>query len=198
MERSFTFRLFGFGSSVGQGFFAGKKGTIPTESWKAENFPGDPWRIGDTYHTAIGQYGFQVTPLQAVRAVASIANGGRLLSPTLISGDTSHISETETVPVADANLQIVREGMREGVLTGISKGLNVPAVEIASKTGTAELGTKKQFVNSWVTGFFPYENPKYAFAILMEKGPSTNTIGALSVMRKLVDWMTVNTPEYLK
>ncbi|MDD5050776.1 MAG: penicillin-binding transpeptidase domain-containing protein [Candidatus Pacebacteria bacterium] len=191
-------RLFGFGSVAGQGFFAGSKGTIPNPAWKEENFPGDPWRIGDTYHTAIGQYGFQVTPLQAVRAVASIGNGGHLLSPTLISGDKSNVSNNQTVPISDSTLQIVREGMRQGVLTGISKGLNIPSVEVASKTGTAELGTKKQFVNSWVTGFFPYEHPKYAFAILMEKGPSTNTVGALSVMRQLLDWMTLHTPDYLK
>lgn len=190
--------MFGFGKLAGDGFFAGKKGTIPNPEWKEKNFPGDPWRIGDTYHTAIGQYGFQVTPIQAVRAVAAVSNGGHLISPTLISGDTSALSSSQTVPIADSSLQVAREGMREGVLTGISKALNVPAVQIASKTGTAELGTKKQFVNSWVTGFFPYEHPKYAFAIIMEKGPSTNTIGALSVMKGLVDWMAISTPGYFK
>ncbi|MDD5068541.1 MAG: penicillin-binding transpeptidase domain-containing protein [Candidatus Pacebacteria bacterium] len=191
-------RLFGFGSVAGQGFFGGKKGTIPTPEWKAENFAGDPWRIGDTYHTAIGQYGFQVTPLQAVRAVSGIANGGHLLFPTLIKGDTSNVSFTENVAIAEENFNIVREGMRDGVVTGIAGGLNIPAVKVAAKTGTAELGTKKQFVNSWVTGFFPYEHPKYAFAILMERGPSANTTGALYVMRQVLDWMTLNTPEYFK
>jgi len=71
-------------------------------------------------------------------------------------------------------------------------------IEIAGKTGTAELGSRKQFVNSWVIGFFPYESPKYAFAVVMEKGPSSNLVGATYIMRQLFDWMAINTPEYLK
>ena len=58
--------------------------------WKAKVFPDDPtWRLGDTYHTAIGQYGTQITPLQAVREAAAIANGGYLLTPTLLASSDS-------------------------------------------------------------------------------------------------------------
>jgi penicillin-binding protein 2 len=71
-------------------------------------------------------------------------------------------------------------------------------VSVAGKTGTAELGTQKRYVHSWVVGFFPYEKPRYAFAILMERGPRDNTIGALYVMRQFLEWMGVHTPEYLK
>jgi penicillin-binding protein 2 len=49
-----------------------------------------------------------------------------------------------------------------------------------------------------VTGFFPYEHPRYAFVIIMEKGPVTNLVGAVSVMRQVVDWMGIYTPEYFK
>ena len=63
--------------------------------------------------------------------------------------------------------QVVREGMRLGVQEGVASGLNTGYLDLGAKTGTAELGSKKQFVNSWVTGFFPYDNPKYAFAIIM-------------------------------
>ena len=56
----------------------------------------------------------------------------------------------------------------------------------------------KDYVNSWVTGFFPYERPRYAFVVIMEKGPRGNLLGGVSVMRALLDWMTVNTPEYLE
>ena len=45
-------------------------------------------------------------------------------------------------------------------------------------------------------GFFPYENPKYAFTIVMEKGRKENLIGSPSIMRALLDWMYQNTPEY--
>ena len=85
--------------------------------------------------------------------------------------------------------------MHDGVIKdyGVAKGLNNPACPVAAKTGTAELGALKQYVNSWVTGFFPYDNPKYAFAVLMEKGPVTNTMGALYVMRQTLDWLVANT-----
>ena len=93
---------------------------------------------------------------------------------------------------------VVHEGMRQGVLSGTAKGLDIPQVKIAAKTGTAELGTVKANVNSWIIGFFPYEKPRYAFAVVMEKGKRENTIGALYVMRQLFDWMAIYTPEYLK
>ncbi len=83
------FNLFGLGEPTGLAGFDEPSGTIPTPAWKAANFPDDPtWRVGDTYHTAIGQYGVQVTPLQMVRAVAALSNGGTLLTPTLIASST--------------------------------------------------------------------------------------------------------------
>lgn len=188
-------KLFGFGGDVGTGFFHDKAGTIPTPEWKAANFNGEAWRLGDTYHTAIGQYGFQVTPIQVVRAVASVANGGSLLEPTIFVGKP--VQKT-VVAIDQKNFQIVREGMRLGVTDGISAALNVPYVNVASKTGTAELGVTKALVNSWVTGFFPYENPHYAFAVIMEKGSRDNLTGSVFVMRGLLDWMSQNTPQYLK
>jgi len=99
------------------------------------------------------------------------------------------------VPVGKS--EIIREGMRQAVTDGTGEGINIPQVKVAAKTGTAQLGTTKQFVNSLVIGFFPYKNPKYAFAVIMERGRQGNTIGALFVMRQLLEWMAVNTPEYL-
>jgi len=92
----------------------------------------------------------------------------------------------------------VRQGMRDAVTVGTATSLNVPYVEVAAKTGTAQLGVAKNKVNSWVIGFFPYQDPKYAFAIMMEAGPNTNEVGASSIMGQLLSWMSVNTPEYFK
>lgn len=191
-------RMFGFGEISGiypEYTLHEEEGVIPNPKWKEENFDGDIWRIGDTYLTSIGQYGFQVTPLQAVRAVASIANDGTLLTPTLLKD--SDVS-SERISIRKEYFKIAREGMRQGVTEGTAKGLDIPQVKVAAKTGTAELGTTKSFVNSLVIGFFPYENPKYAFAVIMEKGRQGNTIGALFVMRQLLEWMAINTPEYLE
>ncbi|MEN9622047.1 MAG: hypothetical protein RLZZ67_481 [Candidatus Parcubacteria bacterium] len=191
------FSMFGFGKGTDDGFFASPKGTVPSPTWKDRVFPGDPWRIGDTYFTSIGQYGFQVTPLQMIRSISTIANGGTYLAPSILKFSTSTPIVSEEIPVDSANFKIVREGMRQGALTGSASGLNVPYVQIAAKTGTAELGVSKSFVNSWVTGFFPYENPQYAFVVVMERGPRTNIYGATYVMRELFDWMNTYYPKYI-
>lgn len=191
-------RRFGFGEKTDiypKYTLSESEGVIPNPAWKAENFDGDEWRIGDTYHTAIGQYGFQVTALQLVRAVSAIANEGKLLTPTLILGDET---SSDRISLRKKHYSVVKEGMRQAVTDGTSKGLNMSQVKIAAKTGTAQLGTTKTYVNSLVVGFFPYDNPKYAFTVIMEKGREDNLIGALFVMRQLLEWMAVNTPEYLQ
>ncbi len=187
-------RMFGFGSNFPEGFFYGKSGIVPDPEWKKNNFTDSEWRIGDTYNTSIGQYGFQITPMQAVRAISAVANGGKLLNPSIIFNSPS--VDTKLINIKSEDFQIVREGMRGAVQFGTAVGLNIPQVEVAAKTGTAELGSDKKFVNSWAIGFFPYKNPKYAFAVLMEHGPNTNLIGGLFVMRGLLDWMSVHAPQY--
>jgi len=189
-----------FGFEEQTGFDSQKEaiGIIPDPEWKKETFNGEIWRIGDTYNTVIGQYGMQITPIQAVVATGALANGGNLMIPSILFTATSTMASGVKIKGQPENFQIVKEGMRMSVLEGTASGLNTEAVEVAGKTGTAELGSRKQFVNSWVIGFFPYENPKYAFAVVMEKGPVTNLLGATYVMRQLLDWMAVNTPEYLK
>ena len=189
-------RMFGFGSDFSEGFFSGKSGVVPNPEWKKENFGDSQWRIGDTYNTSIGQYGFQITPMQAVRAVSAIANGGKILNPSIVLNSPNPVARFITMSSED--FQVVREGMRGAALYGTAAGLNIPQVQVAAKTGTAQLGSSKKFVNSWVIGFFPYKNPKYAFAVLMERGPTVNLIGGVYVMRELLDWMSVNTPKYFE
>jgi penicillin-binding protein 2 len=189
-------RMFGFGEKTGIDFATEVAGTIPSPEWKEKSFGGAKWLLGDTYHTSIGQYGTQVSPLQLARATAAVANGGTLYTPHITLGQQN--LKTETIPVSAENFQIIREGMRLAVLEGTAKGLQINGLAIGAKTGTAELGAQKQFVNAWIMGFFPYEKPRYAFVVVMERGPHENTIGGLFVMRQVLEWMQVKTPEYLK
>ena len=190
------FEMFGLTEKTGIDLPGEGVGVIASPEWKAKNFNNDPWRLGDTYITSIGQYGTQVTALEAVRWTAAVANSGTLLVPTVIKDQTRKIFRKLDFP--ESEWQVVREGMRQGVTTGIVTALKTPAVSIAAKTGTAELGVTKKTVNSWSTGFWPYENPHYAFAVLMEKGDRENTVGATYAMQEVVNWMILNTPEYLK
>lgn len=191
------FRTFGFGDDIDDALLGGQSGTIPNPEWKAENFDGDEWRVGDTYFTSIGQYGVQVTPMQVIRAVSAIANGGTLIEPTLKLHDSVTILKNID-NISDENFEIVKSGMRDAVLYGTAKGLNLPNVEIAAKTGTAELGVSKANVNSWAIGFFPYQNPKYAFAVVLEQGSRKNLIGGVAVMRQVLDWISIYRPEYFE
>ena len=189
-------KMFGLGEKTGIDLSEEAKGVIPNPAWKAENFNGEPWRLGDTYHTVIGQYGFQVTPLQMARGIATIANGGKLVTPRLVKNEK--VKSVTLKSISKNSFDVVRSGMRQAVTDGTAKGLNISQVQVAAKTGTAEVGISKKRVNSWVVGFFPYKNPKFSFTVVMEKGPRENTIGGLYVMRQLLDWMEENTPQYLK
>ena len=189
-------RLFGFGTTTNVDFPGEKAGTIPSPEWKKKAFKGEEWRVGDTYNTAIGQYGFQVTPIQVVKAVGAIATDGSLVTPTFMKTDGSDKTISK-VDLDSGYYKIVKEGMRQGVTDGTSHAINFPFVKVASKTGTAQIGVAKDEVNSWVVGFWPYENPKYAYAIVMERGSKNNQFGAVLVMQEFLDWVHINVPDYL-
>lgn len=177
------------------GFFEGPVGTIPTPEWKKANFNGDEWRIGDTYHTSIGQYGFQITPLQIARAMTGIANKGKIVSPTILKGEQGEVEMMEGI--SDRSFQIVKEGMRQAVTEGTAGVLNIPGVSAAAKTGTAEIGAGKQYVHSWAAGFVPYENPEYVFVVVLERGPIKYEINSMRAISSVLEWARDNAPEYV-
>lgn len=192
-------RAFGLGTRTGIPLLGEAVGVIPTPEWKAEIFgEGDPWRIGDTYITAIGQFGFQITPIQAVRYAAAIANGGKLLTPCLEVIPRCKEVSPPSVGISDDKLQIVREGMRASVTDGgTAAALDMTGISLAGKTGTAEIGDRNQFMNSWIIGFWPAENPRYAFATVLERAPAGTLSGAAPAMRPFFEWLVVNKPEYV-
>jgi penicillin-binding protein 2 len=191
-------RLFGLGSKTGIDIPQEQAGTIPSPEWKQQTFDdGEPWRIGDTYHTAIGQYGFLTTPIQAVRFIAAVANGGNLLTPHLVASTTAEI-----VPLglSDADLKIVREGMRMAVTSSRSdatvKTLNIKGFELSAKTGTAQIGAHNEWMNSWSVGFWPIEHPVYAYAVVLERAKAHTASGAAPGMRPFFEWLIAHHPEY--
>ncbi len=184
-------RKFGFGQSLSDDFFSGPSGVIPSPKWKLETF-NDTWRLGDTYHTSIGQYGFQITPMQALLAVSAISNNGVVVSPTIIHQTENNQQQQKIIDLPIENYQVVREAMRLSVTDGTARSLNIAPIKIAAKTGTAELGTTKKFVNSLVIGFLPSDKPKYAFVFIMEHGPRDNLIGAPFVAREFFEWFAIN------
>ncbi len=190
-------KVFGVGEKTGVDMNGEIGGLIPNPDWKKRVFKGDAWRLGDTYNTSIGQYGFQVTPIQMVRSIAIIANEGVIVTPSF---SLESISQPQKISkdISKENYQLIRDGMRNVVEAGTGQLLNVSYVDVAAKTGTAQTGVGNKFVNSWSVGFFPYENPRYSFAVMMEKGPSKNDLSSSFVMRQVFDYINLNAPEYFK
>lgn len=189
------YRLFGMGTTTGINLATEQAGVVPDPEWKRKTFD-DDWRLGDTYFTSIGQYGFQVTPLQMLRAYAVLANGGKLLTPHVVKGQVSSSTDLGLNP---DYLKIVHEGMRKTVNYpgGTARGLERDDVAVAAKSGTAEIGAGNAYVNSWAAGFWPYEEPRYAFILMMDKAPRSNALGAARIMGGVMQWMAENRPEYL-
>jgi penicillin-binding protein 2 len=194
-KMSTYFKLFGLGSRTGITVATEQAGVVPTPAWKLATFD-DEWRLGDTYFTAIGQYGFQATPLQMLRAYAALASGGTLITPHVIKGEVGSSTDLGLNP---EYLKIIYEGMRKTVILpgGTARGLERSDVAIAAKSGTAEVGAGNAYVNSWAAGFWPYEEPKYAFILMMDRAPRSNALGATRIMGGVFEWMSINRPEYL-
>lgn len=192
---AYWYASFGLTSPTGIELLGEATGFVPTPAWKEKTYK-EPWRLGDTYHTAIGQYAMQVTPLEAARAIAAVANGGKLVKPTIVKGT---MPVGQSIAIAPYALQVAREGMRLGATEGTSIGLNdLSFVRIAGKTGTAQLGFHNEWYNSWAVGFFPYEKPKYVYVVVMEKGPSTNSLGGIYVMHQFLQELHRTAPEYFE
>ena len=135
--------------------------------------------------------------VQALREAATIAAKGRVVTPHIAKAYmTQSATSSYQLPIPESYFTVIHEGMRMSVTGGTASLLNIPQVAIAAKTGTAELGTAKARVNSWVIGFCPYEKPRYAFAIVMDRGTRGNATNASYVGQQLLYWMGINTPEY--
>ncbi|MCX6718368.1 MAG: penicillin-binding protein 2 [Candidatus Staskawiczbacteria bacterium] len=194
--------LFGWGQRTGVDLPGEFSGFIPDPAWKKAT-KGQSWFDGDTYNLAIGQSDLQVTPLQLASAYCAIANGGTLyrpyivdkvVSPSASSGQATQVIkqfEPQVVRsgfIDPANLQIVREGMRDGVdkSYGGSSILNDLPIPVAAKTGTAQIGVENHF-NVWSSVFAPYDNPQIVIVVTVENVQGFGAV-TLPVAHDVLNW----------
>ena len=187
-------KLFGMGLPSGIDLPNEASGFVPTADWKKAT-KGEGWYIGDTYHFAIGQGDVLVTPLQVANYTAAVANGGKLMEPHIVSGilDSNNNVVREIAPkvirdnfIDAANINIVRDGMRQTVLTGSARSLQAVPVPMAGKTGTAQWSTKKA-PHAWFTGFAPFDNPQIVITVLVEEGREGSTV-AVPIAKEILQW----------
>lgn len=124
--------------------------------------------------SSIGQRDVRVTPLQIAMMSAAIANDGTIMKPQLIetvrSPDLQPISSPEpevfSTPTSPEIANQITEWMVGVVDNGIGSAAAIEGVDVAGKTGTAELGTPGQN-NSWFTGFAPADDPQAVVSIVV-------------------------------
>jgi len=138
---------------------------------------GDLLRVSDAVdigRVAIGQERLQVTPLQMALVPAAIANGGSLMRPHLVQqvrdrdgrvvrratpSEQSQVMKRATAAeLASMMSKVVEEG------TGTAAALE--GIEVAGKTGTAEVGAVNQ---AWFIAFAPVQRPRVAIAVTVER-----------------------------
>jgi penicillin-binding protein 2 len=170
-------------------------GNIPTPEWKQKVFK-EAWRLGDTYNSSIGQFGFLVTPIGLMRLTAAIGNGGTLITPKIrMDEDSKPMTRKVKENVNDEWYKVVNEGLRMVVTQGTAKNLNTPMFEIAGKSGTAEVGVDKSHIQSWIVGYFPYKKPRYAFVFLCAMGIKNKSPMPNVLAREVLEYMWVYKPE---
>lgn len=189
--------LFGWGTKTNIDLPQETAGLIPDHRWKEETL-NETWYTGDTYNLSIGQGFLQVSPLQVAASFVAIANGGNLFKPRLvkkiINGSPNSFETIEEIqpaliralPIDSENLQVVREGMRQGVIYGSSAILNSLPVEAAAKTGTAQTNKNNIYIN-WVTVFAPYDDPQIVLTVMIEDVPGLRR-ASLLVANETLRW----------
>ncbi|MEK7665551.1 MAG: penicillin-binding protein 2 [Patescibacteria group bacterium] len=183
---------FGLGAPLGIDLTGEASGFLPTKAWKQEA-KGERWYIGDTYHVAIGQGDLLLTPLQLSAATMVFANGGTLYEPHVGYALETADGVQRIDPVVlneqvmePSVIEIVREGLRETVLSGSASSLQYLPVSMAGKTGTAQWSSTK-LTHAWFTGFAPYENPELVVTVLVEEAGGGDVV-AVPIAKEIVRW----------
>ncbi len=181
-------RTFGLGTKTGIDLPREYSGVIPDKAWKMKRFK-QPWYMGETVISSIGQGYDLVTPLQVARYTGLIATA-TLATPRIASEVDGKKIEPEIKPL-DFNayyLNEIRKGMYEvcNVRSGTAyRTMGDLPVVVAGKTGTSQVtsipqSTKKRLKeeelayyhrsHAWITTYAPYDDPQYIVTVLIEHG----------------------------
>ena len=143
--------------------------------------------------TAFGQGELAVTPLQMALVAAAMANDGAIPKPHLLvrvqDREGNVLREAETgiwqIAVIPRVARHVREMMVVSVEEGWARGAKIPGVQVAGKTGTAEVGGETE-PHAWFIGFAPADEPRYAIAVLVENGGEGSRV-AVPIARRVLE-----------
>ncbi|MCS5735352.1 peptidoglycan D,D-transpeptidase FtsI family protein [Herbiconiux daphne] len=135
--------------------------------------------------SAFGQGSDVATPLQVAMLSAAVANGGTIMTPTLVdriqAPDLSVLETFEakelSTPLTSITASTLSQLMVEAVDNGAATNARIDGVSVAGKTGTAENGEGDPYT-LWFTGFAPADNPRVAVAVVVEDGGGLGQSGS--------------------
>ncbi len=204
---------FGFGARTGIDLQGEVTGVLPSPEWKMKRFrrpEQQKWYPGETISIGIGQGYNSYTPIQLAQAVATLANGGTVYRPRLVSyvdnprtGERRHLDPevVHRIPAKPEHIEFVKRAMaavnKEGTGARAFAGAQYTS---GGKTGTAQVIAIKQNEkydeskvserhrdHSWFIVFAPVESPKIALAVLVENG-GFGARAAAPIARTMLDY----------
>jgi penicillin-binding protein A len=130
-------------------------------------------------YSAIGQQDVQATPLQMALVAAAVADGGTIMTPHILDHVTNSqdqvVSQYQPKPwlqaTSPATASQLTQLMVSVVQSGTGVAAQIPGVQVAGKTGTAQTGTG--LIDAWFVAFVP-SNPTIAVAVVLPNQPAQN------------------------
>ena len=179
-------RAFGFGTATGVELGGEKLGLIPQPKGRRK-----AWQGGDIVNMSIGQGQVLVTPLQVARFMAAVANGGVLWKPRLVErierpdrgvlySDPGQVAGH--VELSPAVWAFLRQALWAVVNDGTGIAAKIPGIDIAGKTGTAQMiahsKAEKGQDHAWFAAFAPVRDPEVVVVVLVERGGKGGQVAA--------------------
>jgi len=189
---------FGFGTPTRIDLPGEKLGLIPKPKLRRDRRVGGGWHAGETVNMSIGQGAILVTPMQVARFMSAVANGGVLWKPRLVqrivrpdkgvvwSDGGTVTGHVELSPMVWAFLrQSLWVAVNDG---GTGAAARIPGIDIAGKTGTAQMIAKsradKGQDHAWFASFAPVREPEVVVVVLVERGGKGGQVAA-PIARKI-------------
>jgi peptidoglycan glycosyltransferase len=149
----------------------------------------------DVGRMGIGQDKLAVTPLQMAEVASAVANHGTLMVPHLTSrivdseGQTTlRVAPRVQSKVMKSSTAAAVTAMMEGVVNeGTGTPAQIPGVQVAGKTGTAETQIGTAINNVWFIAFAPAQNPRVAIAVTLKGVPGQGASFAAPVARQVIE-----------
>ena len=156
----------------------------------------------DVGRMGIGQDKLEVTPLQMAEVAAAVANRGRLMVPHM----TARIVDAEGRTVLEVAPRVQSVVMKRSTATAVTSMMEavvregtgteaqIPGVQVAGKTGTAQTQIGDAINNVWFIAFAPASNPRVAIAVTLQDVPGQGAAFAAPVARKVMEELLRSTP----